>query len=255
MYFNQTSSKLRILCIFLIAVTLLVPFNFFYPGAFGKTGETNPSIDLKKGLVGHWKFDSGGGDLATDYSPQNHDGTLTCKGGDCSGPKWVNAKVLTGLKFDGEDDYVNIEKGLTSIFQNHSFTISLWVFALHGNSHSLVGIGSNGRDQHLHVIIRGNNTLRFGFYADDLDSTNQIPRNTWWHITLTWESKSQERKIYFNGHLEASDTSSGPLKVPENSNFRIGWHSGSFKGIIDEVRLYSRALSEREVHQLFIDDY
>jgi hypothetical protein len=74
-----------------------------------------------------------------------------------------------------------------------------------------------------------------------------LPANTWTHLATTYDGAAQ--RLYVNGVQVASRNHSGAVKV-SGSALRIGanniWHE-YFAGRIDEVRVYSRALSASEI--------
>lgn len=75
--------------------------------------------------------------------------------------------------------------------------------------------------------------------------------SVWYHVVGTYDGK--EMKIYVDGKLENStDAQSGDINYPDRIFFTIGAYKDdnedfSHKGIIDEVRIYDRALSEKEI--------
>ena len=84
-----------------------------------------------------------------------------------------------------------------------------------------------------------------------LSTANSYDVNQWYHVVGTYDGK--EMKIYVNGKLENStDDQSGEINYPDRIFFTIGAYKDnnedfSHKGISDEVRIYNRALSEKEI--------
>ncbi|MYC74818.1 LamG domain-containing protein [Candidatus Poribacteria bacterium] len=84
-----------------------------------------------------------------------------------------------------------------------------------------------------------------------LNSANTYDMGEWHHVVGTYDGK--EMKIYVNGKLEnTSDAQSGVINYPDRVFFSIGSYKDDnedfvHKGMIDEVRLYDRAFSEKEV--------
>ena len=84
-----------------------------------------------------------------------------------------------------------------------------------------------------------------------LNSANSYDMNEWYHVVGTYDGK--EMKIYVNGKLEGtSGVQSGAINYPDRVFFSIGAYKDDnedfvHKGMLDEVRLYDRALSEKEV--------
>ena len=84
-----------------------------------------------------------------------------------------------------------------------------------------------------------------------LNSVNTYDVNEWHHVVGTYDG--EEMKIYIDGKLEGtSGVQSGPINYPDRVFFSIGAYKDDnedfvHKGMLDEVRLYDRALSEEEV--------
>ncbi len=207
----------------------------------------------RAGLVAHWTFDETTGTVAQDSSGNGLDGTLV------GGPQWVPGRIDGALQFDGSNDYVRAPH---IPFDNRSFTIAMWVnpvlhtdqqvvFAQHQAGSTdlslhfrLGGPGIGGGN----VPLRG---VRMAFYANDLDTAGGIIQdNTWYHITFWYDFENQNRKIYVNGVQEAQGAATPYLGT--SGDTRIGqWNNNQwFRGIIDEVRIYNKALSQAEVASL-----
>jgi len=86
---------------------------------------------------------------------------------------------------------------------------------------------------------------------DGVKITFNAEIDKWYHIIYTTDTKKQELKLYVDGELVAEGGAGG---TPENMDERrIGSeHDGRFlEGMIDDVRIYDRVLSEKEVEQNF----
>lgn len=82
------------------------------------------------------------------------------------------------------------------------------------------------------------------------DDTITLNLNQWYHIAGTYDGNRMT--LYLNGQPIASATAS--LHVGQNMMpVSIGGHLGvnSFNGLIDEVRIYNRSLSESEIYNLY----
>jgi len=199
-------------------------------------------------LVGHWMFDEGSGTTAYDSSGNGNDGTLQ---GD---PQWVEGQLGGGLEFDGSDARV-VAPNIS--LDNRSFTIAMWVNAVLYTGEQVVfstGLtGSDNTDMHLRIGGPGSGNVpsggvRMGFYNNDLDTPGGlIEENTWYHITFWYDFENQNRRIYINGVQEAEAAASPYLGT--SGNTVIGaWGTGQwFRGIIDDVRVYTRALTDTEI--------
>jgi len=80
----------------------------------------------------------------------------------------------------------------------------------------------------------------------------KVPLNTWTFIACTYDNNTMS--IYINGVLAGSRTVGSRLGVNSSSNFRIGLDDNGncdFSGMIDEVRVYNRALLGTEIRSLY----
>ncbi len=84
-------------------------------------------------------------------------------------------------------------------------------------------------------------------------SQSNVPNEEWQFIAVTWDGTIL--KFYRNGILEGNSTRQGSLTTPVLAQIGSGEEthtSGNYwKGAIDEVRIYDRALPEKEIHELF----
>jgi hypothetical protein len=211
--------------------------------------------DLNEGLVGYWTFDGN----ANDFSGNNNHGLL-------------NAPTLTqdrfgnlqnAYHFDG-NDFIRISNN--SSFNTQDITLSAWflydeligqtqwriVNKQEPNINSSWGIqifgpeygNSLGTQLDFHV---GNGTI----YVNCL-STTDLEINRWYHVAATHVASTNEMKVYVDGVLEKTCLSEGLVPIIE-SDVVIGKLLDNhflWKGKIDEVRIYNRPLSKREVLQL-----
>jgi len=158
-----------------------------------------------------------------------------------------------GLDFDGDDDYVDCGDGIQSI--TDAITIEAWV-----KPASLAN---------KYVISqRGSWRLGFGAYGTAVDgifttsSGNLIPhtaisQDVWSHVVLTYDKSitTDAAKIFVNGVLK--DTEDGVGDSLSSSSYPLTFGArgpdwGYHNGIIDEVRIYNRALSATQIQQLYL---
>jgi hypothetical protein len=201
------------------------------------------------GLVGYWKFDEGSGTTATDSSGHNNTGTLI------NGPTWTTGKVGNALSFDGVDDYVSTLSN-TSLSPSIA-TISVWIKpnATQSTNTRIINIQDTSGKNYDLSILQSSYKIDFvnwnGSYASvDLASTSAVPPNEWTHIVVV--VGNQNNRLYINGVLEASSTSSSTQ--PGSSILSIGRHLTAgwyFNGFIDEVAIYNRALSTSEISVIY----
>ena len=156
------------------------------------------------------------------------------------------------LKFDGTDDYVDLGNPATLNGMN-DFTIEAWFKATSFYGH-IIGkeYGAGGDDSYV-IWFSSSNTISFHTSGGSgrLDYPG-ISLNKWYHIAVV--KSGTECRMYVNGKLV--DTAAGPATVSyddspvfvgadDNNDDGIG--DGCFNGVIDDVRIYNRALSEDEI--------
>ena len=223
----------------------------------GKPGETKFSAPSNTGLVGYWSFDDGAGTSATDFSGKNNAGILT------NGPTWVDGKRGKALNFDGVDDEINM--GAPSALDiTGNITISAWIYPISfgGGSRGRIIDKSNGTTDGYNFFVDNSNVtngLGFAFNAGTQatnsrcdTASNTIQLNKWQHVTLTYTGAAL---FYVNGiqFSVGSGSCSGTINSVASS-FKVGRATiatREFTGLIDDVRIYNRALSASEVQALY----
>ena len=214
--------------------------------ALYKSGAAKLKVPTNTGLVGYWSMNEGTGSFTGDSSGNKNTGTLT------GGPTWVDGKRGKALSFDGSNDYVNL--GVSPQLTPNNITISAWVKAdtfqslWHGIVSNMTSWGTGfslqiGTTQKIAAMVSGT-------YL----TTNWTPKiDTWYHIVATHDSTTNENVLYVNGNRENSSTY--PVSYEANAKTYIGVFYTSpnlfFDGLIDEVRVYNRALSAAEIQALY----
>jgi hypothetical protein len=210
------------------------------------TSFLSETTSAQTNLVGRWKFDEESGTIAADSSGNGNDGTLV---GD---PQWVVGQINGALEFDGNGDYVNC--GSAPILQvQNQITLACWfkVTAFTRNWATIISMGDDS-----YRIGRGesNYSMHFGFNGavsspySWFDGRKRVNDEQWHHIAGVYDGT--EARIYIDGELDASQPATGqinissyPLYIGENAQA-----TGRFwNGLVDDVRIYNRALSEKEI--------
>ncbi|MFA5292967.1 MAG: LamG-like jellyroll fold domain-containing protein [Phycisphaerae bacterium] len=194
------------------------------------------------GLAGYWKFDETSGITAVDSSGNGNNGTLISM----SSPScWITGQIGGGLNYDGWNDYVNCGNG-ASLDITGDITIALWLYANNFNwDPDLITRGSYFTSYSIWATSSG--YIRFSLDNDRLTSNTALSTGTWHHIAVT--RGGNQRKIYINGQQDTSDTYGSPIGSTFGA-LNISTNSYPFNGIMDDVRIYDRALSAAEVAQL-----
>jgi hypothetical protein len=83
-------------------------------------------------------------------------------------------------------------------------------------------------------------------------SGGHIISNQWYFVTLVWSSPTSQGKLYLDGIEKSAATNYELHSTP--TEIHLGSHNGNhqyYKGLIDDVRIYDRALSAEEVQALY----
>ena len=209
--------------------------------------------DVADGLIAYWKLDETSGD-PVDSSPYHLETHLAYGWTD----GWTTEHAPTTLANTGSlrfhsahynSFYTQGNPGLGG----HSFTVAAWANRDGVNvAHTIFSGGDNPLD---------GQTIDFGFSpanqfvcsfgpTSKLVTTQAVDSAGWHHYACTYDFANNARKIYQDGILIASDTSTvdyvgtgqhvvGAYRGPSYTDFFDGW--------IDEVRLYNRVLSSSEL--------
>ena len=200
--------------------------------------------------AGYTKSYSGSGTTWTDISSKGNNGTLT------NGPTFSSGNG-GAIVFDGTNDYVSETSGLSDSFLQGDWSISFWAnfdtvnTGGSGNDRPLLHHGSSATRKGLHLTNR-NGKMKFGLYADDMDSIQTLTADTWYNFVFTLNNTSYLKQIYINGLLDASGTGGGAY-TGTGSNTRIGGKVLGFglyfDGNMSIVAAYNRVLTALEVKQ------
>ncbi len=210
-------------------------------------------------LLAWWTLDEGVGSNVVDWSGHGHHGTL---GGT---PQWVGGYAGGGLAFNGTTDYVNFGTP-ADLYLRQSYSYCAWFKVgknIFGNSGAqyLLCIGSRS-DLVLGVEdavgVNGDLSLHYydtapGFHAVGVGQV--IWRSDDWHLVVATKDAAGH-KIYLDGELMNSDTNTNNDNYATTRMISLGaraWTSprvAFFNGMLDEVRIYNRALTETEVKGL-----
>ncbi len=236
-----------------MGMKLIVRWSFIIAITFASSGLTTAGeeAEVEKGLVLWLRFEEGKGDIARDSSGHGNDGKIY-------GASWAEGKVGGGLQFDGIDDYVDCGSD-EILVPKDDFTLEAWIYM---NNMPLVEEGSFVQNPVLFKNSVSNYMLMVMYHQRSLLLhvggihqflvTESLPMERWIHIAATVYD-GYIATVYANGEIAGQN--SGELifsaaKKPVLIGRRVSegsGHSSSFDGIIDEVRIYNRALSAEEM--------
>ncbi|MEI6261742.1 MAG: LamG domain-containing protein [Deltaproteobacteria bacterium] len=207
---------------------------------------------INDGLVAYYPLNGN----ANDESGNGHNGT-------------VNGAILTtdrfgntnsAYSFDGVQDHViRVPSNNNLNFGKSDFSMSVWIKPNSSSNPQIMG-----KDNHAGTAATTGYLLRYldgkgvSFGVRDpisgtfVDSPHPLGYE-WTHVVAFRESNVL--KLYINGVFDSSMPESSAVDVSNTADFKIGrfdeWYQPSFRGNIDDVRIYNRALSASEIQQLY----
>ena len=210
------------------------------------------NLDTDTHLVGWWKFDDASGTTAADSSKQGRKGTL--QGGLSFDKDSAPGRTGKALKFDGKEGSVQIT-GYKGVSGTAPRTLAAWIKTKTSKGEIVSwGAGDFGK-MWIFCFIRGRiGVTPRGGYLYMNDPTDD---DAWHHVAVVVEETKTPNlhdnvKLYRDGEPakihDIGLLDLWPIDTGSEQDLRIG---RKFNGLIDEVRLYDRALSEDEIKALF----
>jgi hypothetical protein len=207
--------------------------------------------DVEDELLLYMPFEEGSGTETKDWSDNKNDGILE------NSPSWTTGKYGNAIDFDGSDDYINISK-VSNEFNPYSGTITAWINSIDAASpfEYIFDINGNTSGNYISLRFRSDGYSRWDFtYRANGNSEileiapELINKNQWEFITFTWDLTDDKVILYLNG-ITMGESNSLQTWVGSINSAIIGADtsgSNSFNGTIDEVHIYNRSLSQREI--------
>jgi hypothetical protein len=210
-------------------------------------------------LVAWWQLDETSGTDATDESPGKQNGKLV------GGPAWTKGKKGGALKLDGKDDYVAITKAYFKRKDIAAVTVAAWIRT---SSASNQVVASFDRDQYWQLEVNGsfakNGQVGWSVMTDagpiNLGSRTRVTDGQWHHVAGVFDNGLAT--LYVDGVVDATKTTGrtcgtnnrrfGFLGVGSKAEDYDGLKAAGtfFAGDMDDVRIYSRALTSSEITAL-----
>ena len=199
----------------------------------------------KKGLVASYGFNEGAskGLKFGDFSGRKNGATG-------HGVRRVKGKFGKGLYFNGESSWLTVPDH-ASLDLRGRMTLEAWVKPQAGSGKRTI-LAKLGRGSTAYAL---NSATHGGGAGGDagiggrksVRAPDDLPLGKWTHIALTYDGSSL--RLYFNGAQIGATAAQGKIS-PAGGPLRIGGNfigGGWFKGVIDEVRIYSRTLTITEI--------
>ncbi len=212
----------------------------------GSLAATQTAAAGQAGLVAAYGLDEGSGTTVTDQSGNGNNGTI-------ANATWVAGKYGNALSFNGSNSWVTVADS-NSLDLTTGMTVEAWVnpSALGAAYRTVVFKEQTGNEVFsLYGAQSGSGQVPTGeaFIGGykNASGTSALALNSWTHLAESYDGSSL--RLYVNGTLVATTAAPGALTV-SNGALRIGGNNiwgEYFAGLIDEVRVYNRALSAAEI--------
>ncbi len=227
--------------------------NYYYVvtavNGFGESTNSAQFAITPTAMFGHWKFNETGGTTAADSAGANP-GTVV-------GGGWAVGKINNAVSLVGAgNSYVTLPTGVVSTLTN--FTIATWVYVdANLNWARLFDFGSGTTSYMFLAPVSGGNTVR---YAINTGSGEQqlngpaLSAAAWHHLAVTLSGTTG--KLYVDG-VAVYTTNNMTLKPSSLGSTTLNYIGKSqfpdplLNGLVDDFRLYNRALTNSEITALF----
>jgi len=201
-----------------------------------KVTKTGGSINISSSVVGSWKFESAG--LAEDSSGTSADGTVV-------GATWQSAGCHRGgcYSFDGAGNYVEVADSDSLSLSDGSLSFFAWI-----NSNDISGTKTIIRKRaNDYVLATVSSMVWCEVEGTDVNTGSTMSNGVWHHMGCTYDGTTL--RSYLDGVEQ--DSVSVTAGADDDDILIIGklqpTGGQEYNGLIDEVRIFSRALSAQEV--------
>ena len=202
------------------------------------------AADLRDGLINYWPLDGN----ATD-SVGKHDGEVI------GGPAWVKARVGKGVELDGGSqkihipDYKVITETATYTAWINGWKASAWAGIVGSRTPTATELIFGDNDL-LHYVWNNNSAETWRW-----DGGPEIPKEEWALAAMSIQPKHATLYIYSDADGLTKGVNDIPHVEQQIGVLNIGWvdccgGNRYFTGIIDEVMIFDRALSDDEILKL-----
>jgi len=209
--------------------------------------------DLDNGLVAFYPFNGN----ANDESGNDNNGVA--EGVTLSVDRFNN--INSAYNFDGQNDYIKVPNGTLLNFNKGSFTISVWIKVddtiketdIYHIIDKRKGDGA-GTGYDLYLNSYSANIALQGCDPNlDMSSSKNLNDSLWHNIVIVYD-KANSSSIIFIDNKNDVQNKTIDCDITNEGNLYIGCRfntAGYFKGVIDDIRIYNRPLSDLEVQELF----
>jgi hypothetical protein len=212
---------------------------------------TFTGFDPAVGLGAYWSFNLDQGATATDHTGNGYNGTV-------AGAVWSPGYLGQGLKFTAVDTVKFPMERTGEHFGIPAAGACTYAFWVKVTGHTaaaddIISRAATGGP----ISIRTTSDRRIQTYftrsstPSILSSTAVLNDSLWYHVAVTYQRSDSSRVLYINGVRDEGGSNKivASLNFPNMSITRFG----GFNGVLDEVRIYPRALTARQIGYLYAD--
>ena len=208
------------------------------PGTPGLTG------------VGYWPFDTVNGTTTPDASGNGHDATLV------NGPTPTTGESGSALHFNGSNQYV--DTGSSILDTSGDYSVSAWVKldSAGGAFATAVSQDSDKGSSEFFLQYSGaDGKFAFSSVGNRALAPSAPQTGVWYHLVGVRDTVKQELRLYVNGQLAGTTGYCPGAKAAGHTIIGRGQYNNNlvdfWRGDLDQVHVYDRALSAAEVQELY----
>jgi len=208
--------------------------------------ETKNISGAETGLVGYWNFDEGEGKIAKDISGKANNAEI-------NEAEWVDGIKNKALEFYRADDCVEIPISPSLNITGNKLTMEAWIFPKDWEQNAyVISIYDGAKGQYgMGLTARESGNLKWYIFSDGVliakQSSVEQKLDSWHHFATSYDGSAVS--FYWDGELVDSQDVSGNIDSTDMPLLigKLGGLPLHFVGVIDEVKIYDRALSADEI--------
>ena len=203
--------------------------------------------------LNHWAFDEGEGYYLNDSAH----GTLAITRMMDEETCWVTGHNSYALKFDGIDDYVMAAYSYKGITGSSPRTCAAWVKT--STTGTIIGWGPRGLGARWIAVLDSDGYLRIEVGGGAIVGSTVVADGRWHHVAATSDGGNvADIVLYVDGNQDTPGSAGDrAIDTQPEGDVTIGGSSifgAYFNGLIDDVRIYDRALTAEQIRQLYNDE-
>ncbi|MBM3237646.1 LamG domain-containing protein [Candidatus Poribacteria bacterium] len=205
-----------------------------------------------KDVIAVWMLEEGKGDLVKDTTGNGHEGKII-------GAKWVEGKFGKALQFNGTSDFIEVPHDDTLSLQTYTIIATFKIPAAPTGWYTIICKDTAGPIRTYGLFVGTNGLLNCSFSTGnqwrgiydinvDPDLDTRVDDGKWHTVAIAYDMKTY--RVYIDDKLEAQKKITDKPDAADMTVTIGSWHGGGWiNGLIDEIYLSERALSEAEIQK------